>query len=112
MRLTYPTIRITGRPIRFEFDGRTTEALEGETIAAALSAAGVTTFRHTLSGRPRGLFCGMGACFDCVVTVDGRIGQRACMTPVVDGMVVTGVLPADPHGPRRNPAARRPGTGV
>jgi glycine/D-amino acid oxidase-like deaminating enzyme len=94
MRLTHPTIRSTARPIHFELDGHTIEALEGETIAAALSAGGVTTFRHTPSGRPRGLFCGMGACFDCIVTVDGRIGQRACMKPVADGMVVTGALPA------------------
>ena len=43
-------------------------ALEGETIAAALSAAGIVAFRHTASGAPRGLHCGMGACFDCVVT--------------------------------------------
>jgi D-hydroxyproline dehydrogenase subunit alpha len=103
MRLTHPTIRPAGQPISFQFDGRVIEALEGETIAAALSAAGVTTFRHTLppgpggaspTGAPRGLFCGMGACFDCVVTVDGRIGQRACLTPAADGMVVGGEIPA------------------
>ncbi len=75
----------TGRPIAFTFDGTPIDALEGETIAAALSATGVTTFRHTPSGAPRGLHCGMGACWDCVVTVDGRIGQRACMTPAADG---------------------------
>ena len=52
------------------------------------------------TGAPRGLHCGMGACFDCVVTVDGRIGQRACMTKVADGMVVTGdaTLPLAPLG--------------
>ena len=86
MRLTHPSIRPVGRAISFQFDGRRIEALEGETIAAALSAAGITTFRHTPSGAPRGLFCGMGACFDCVVTVDGRIGQRACLTQAADGM--------------------------
>ncbi len=66
---------------------------DGETIAAALSAAGIVTFRHTQSGAPRGLHCGMGACFDCLVTVDGRIGQRACMTKVADGMQVSGAAP-------------------
>jgi glycine/D-amino acid oxidase-like deaminating enzyme len=96
MRLTHPTIRPVGRTISFQFDGQRIDALEGETVAAALSAAGVTTFRHTASGAPRGLFCGMGACFDCVVTVDGRIGQRACLTGVAEGMKVGGGFPDMP----------------
>jgi len=96
MRLTHKTIRPAGRPIRFYFDGQEIAALEGETVAAALSAAGVTTLRHTSSGAPRGLFCGMGACFDCVVTVDGRIGQRACMVQAADGMEVASAFPAEP----------------
>ena len=98
MRLTHPTIRPAGRSISFQFDGQPIAALTGETIAAALSAAGIVTFRRTATGAPRGLHCGMGACFDCVVSVDGRIGQRACMTKVADGMVVTGepVLPLEP----------------
>ena len=88
---THKTICPTGPPVEpYQFDGQPITALEGETIAAALSAANIVAFRHTLTGAPRGLHCGMGACFDCVVTVDGRIGQRACMTKVADGMVVTG----------------------
>ncbi len=94
MRLTHPSIRPVGRPISFRFDDRRIDALEGETIAAALSAAGITAFRHAPSGAPRGLFCGMGACFDCVVTVNGRIGQRACLTAVADGMHVASFYPA------------------
>lgn len=90
MRLSHKTIRPTGRPITIQFDGRPIPALEGETIAASLSAAGIVAFRRTLTGAPRGLHCGMGACFDCVVSVDGRIGQRACMTKVADGMIVSG----------------------
>jgi ferredoxin len=77
MRLTHPIIRPVGRTITFRFDGSSVPALEGETIAAALSAAGIVAYRRTATGAPRGLHCGMGACFDCVVTVDGRIGQRA-----------------------------------
>ncbi len=96
MRLTHPSIQPTGMPVRFSFDGRSTEALAGETIAAALSAAGIVAFRHTPTGAPRGLHCGMGACYDCVVTVDGRIGQRACLTKVAGGMVVTGAPPDHP----------------
>jgi glycine/D-amino acid oxidase-like deaminating enzyme len=94
MRLTHPSIWPVGRAISFRFDDRRIESLEGETIAAALSAAGITTFRHTPSGAPRGLFCGMGACFDCVVTVDGRIGRRACLTQAADGIDVRSGFPA------------------
>ena len=68
MRLIHKTIRPTGRPMTIHFDGQPIAALEGETIAAALSAAGIVAFRRTASGAPRGLYCGMGACFDCVVT--------------------------------------------
>ena len=94
MRLRHPTIRPVGHAIAFRFNDRPVAALHGETIAAALSAAGITTFRYTPSGAPRGLFCGMGACFDCVVTVNGRIGQRACMTRAADGMAVESGFPA------------------
>jgi D-hydroxyproline dehydrogenase subunit alpha len=94
MRLAHKSIHPTGRRVTIHFDGRPIAALEGETIAAALSAAGIVAFRRTASGAPRGLYCGMGACFDCVVTVDGRIGQRACLTKVADGMQVTGTAPA------------------
>ncbi|HVC63084.1 MAG TPA: FAD-dependent oxidoreductase [Acetobacteraceae bacterium] len=94
MRLAHKTIHPTGRPVSIHFDGRPIAALAGETIAAALSAAGIVAFRRTASGAPRGLYCGMGACFDCVVTVDGRIGQRACLTRVADGMQVAGAAPA------------------
>jgi glycine/D-amino acid oxidase-like deaminating enzyme len=99
MRLTHRSIRPAGRGITFQFDGRRIDALDGETVGAALSAAGITTFRHNASGAPRGLFCGMGACFECVVTIDGRIGQRACMTRAIDGMTISGGFPATltPH---------------
>ncbi|HSU04036.1 MAG TPA: FAD-dependent oxidoreductase [Acetobacteraceae bacterium] len=95
MRLSHPSIRPTGAPITITFENQPVQALSGETIAAALSAAGIVTFRHTASGAPRGLHCGMGACFDCVVTVDGRIGQRACMTKVADGMRVSSAAPEE-----------------
>jgi NADPH-dependent 2,4-dienoyl-CoA reductase/sulfur reductase-like enzyme len=105
MRLTHPSIQPAGQSITFQFDGQTIKALEGETIAAALSAVGITTFRHTPSGAPRGAFCGMGACYDCVVTVDDRIRQRACMTPAVDGMTVSSTPPDRLVVPAAEPAA-------
>ncbi|MBP0465558.1 FAD-dependent oxidoreductase [Roseomonas sp. PWR1] len=96
MRLTSPAITRASAPIRFTFEGREVEALQGESIAAALSAAGILAFRETAKGAPRGLWCGMGACFDCVVTVDGRAGQRACLVKAEAGMRVDGAPPADP----------------
>ena len=93
MRLPHVSIRPVGRPIAFQFNGREIEALQGETVGAALSAAGIVALRKTLSGASRGLFCGMGACWDCVVTVDGRIGQRACQTQAVEGMRVDSGFP-------------------
>lgn len=66
-------------------DGRETEALPGQTVAAALWAAGVTSWRTTRGGRPRGVFCGIGVCFDCLVTVNDRPNQRACLVPLQPG---------------------------
>ena len=80
MRLRHPDIRPVATPVRLAFDVEAIEALPGETVAAALSAAGILAYRATASGAPRGLHCGMGACFDCLITVDGKAGQRACMT--------------------------------
>ncbi|RYF66879.1 MAG: (2Fe-2S)-binding protein, partial [Comamonadaceae bacterium] len=75
-RLTHPSIAAAGQPIRFWYDGQPVDGLAGETIAASLSAAGIAAMRHTRHGERRGLYCGMGACFDCLVTVDGRASQR------------------------------------
>lgn len=72
-----------------EINGREIETRSGQTIAAALIAAGILTFRRLADHEPRGFFCGMGVCFDCLVTVDGIPDQRACMTPAQPGMKVT-----------------------
>ena len=64
------------------FDGRQIAAHPGQTVAAALAAAGIRAFRTTRHGAPRGLFCGMGVCHDCLVTIDGRPNQRACMAKI------------------------------
>lgn len=69
------------------WDGAEIPARAGEPLAATLLAAGVTGFRQTLlSDAPRGPFCMMGACFDCVVTLDGEPGMQACMVRVRPGM--------------------------
>lgn len=76
-------------PVRFTFDGQPLEARPGDSIASALTAAGIRAFRTTQRGEPRGLYCGMGVCQDCLVTVDGRRSQRACMTLARADMDVT-----------------------
>jgi glycine/D-amino acid oxidase-like deaminating enzyme len=96
VRLTGTGLRTTGRRVSIEVDGRPVEALEGESVAAALAAAGVRRLRDARSGEPRGVWCGMGACFECVVAIDGRPDQRACLAEVRDGMRVATVPPAAP----------------
>lgn len=111
-RLTHPSITPAGRPVRFWYDGQPVEGLEGETIAAALAAGGIKAMRHTRGGERRGLYCGMGACFDCLVTVDGQASQRACLTKVADGQQVRSTQPAgtpdDPLQPLTPQAGAEP----
>ncbi|MDB5785034.1 FAD-dependent oxidoreductase [Caballeronia mineralivorans] len=68
--------------IPIQFDGETLHARPGETLAATLIAHGIQDFRTTASGQPRGVFCGMGVCQDCLVEVDGVANRRACMTKI------------------------------
>jgi predicted molibdopterin-dependent oxidoreductase YjgC len=71
-----------------EINGQRKQAYVGQTIAAALTEANVAAFRHTSSDAPRGLFCGMGVCFECLVTINDVPEQRACMTMVKPGMKI------------------------
>lgn len=74
------TLRFDGREVAFE---------PGQSVGAALWAVGVRSWRTTrVAGRPRGLFCGIGVCFDCLVVIDGRSDERACVVPARDGMDV------------------------
>jgi len=78
-----------GRAIKITADGNVIDAHEGDTIAAALLSAGIRSFRLSPKRKePRSLYCGMGICFECLVTVDGVHAVRACITPVADGMRV------------------------
>ena len=71
------------------FAGRTLSARAGDTIASVLLAHGIYVTRSTAaSGSPRGPYCMMGACFECLAVVDGRADVQTCLTPVRDGMVV------------------------
>ena len=83
-----------GPEIHFSCDGQTIVAYAGETIAAALLAAGRRTLRISpRTGGGRGLFCAMGVCFDCVMQIDGQPGVRSCLTPVREGIVVSSLTP-------------------
>ncbi|HOI38057.1 MAG TPA: (2Fe-2S)-binding protein [Bacillota bacterium] len=90
-----------GREVEFTFDGKEIKGIEGEPIAAALHAAGVTVLRHSPAlGRARGFFCAIGACSSCLMTVDGVPNVRVCTEPLKQGMVVEtqeghGHLPID-----------------
>ena len=77
--------------ISFTFNGTPLEAAPGQSVGAALTANGITAWRSTRKGgRPRGLFCGIGVCFDCLLTVDGAANQRACLVEVREGLEVDG----------------------
>lgn len=70
-------------------DGKPLKAIEGEMIAAALIANNISTFRYTKKEhKPRGIYCGIGRCTDCIMTVDGVPNVRTCVTPVKAGMRV------------------------
>lgn len=91
----------------FTFDGRPIAAVKGESIAAALTAAGVKALGAARDGEARGVFCGMGVCQECLVVVDGRAGMRACSTAVADGMTVL-PQPALPDAAALAPLAAPP----
>ncbi|MEM6946319.1 MAG: (2Fe-2S)-binding protein [Pseudomonadota bacterium] len=89
-----------GRPVRLSFEGQEIRAAPGDSIAVALLAAGVDFFRHTpRSGAPRGPWCMMGACFDCLVVVDDVPNRQACQITVADGMKVARQRGAAEVGP-------------
>lgn len=78
-----------GPKITLMVDGKAVDAFEGEPIATALLAAGRRVFRRTTKrDEPRGVFCALGRCTDCVMVVDGRPNVRTCVTAARDGMVI------------------------
>lgn len=92
MRITqHPILGESDKPglVTFTFDGKPMEGYASEPIAAALKVAGVMVHRHTQKeNAPRGLFCAIGRCTDCVMVVDGQPNVRTCVTPLVAGMNV------------------------
>jgi len=95
-----PFLELDDAPrVTVTFDGTPLSLPEGANLAAALLAAGVEVFRHTpVSGAPRAPFCMMGACFDCLIEIDGVVRQ-ACMIEVSDGLKIS-----KPHEAQDDPA--------
>lgn len=78
----------------FEFDGTAIPFQPGQSVGAALTDAGIRSWRTTrLNHKPRGLFCGIGSCYDCLLTIDGQPNQRACLASAADGLVCASTEP-------------------
>lgn len=93
-------VRVNDRPLRpvpITIDGASFEARAGDSVAAALLAAGHAASRVTaVSGAPRGAYCLMGVCFECLVRIDGVDNRQGCLVEVSDGMSIeTGGRPAE-----------------
>jgi predicted molibdopterin-dependent oxidoreductase YjgC len=77
------------RRLSFTLDGEAVEGQEGDSVAAALLALGIAACRTTaVSGTPRGPYCMMGVCFDCLVEIDGAGNRQACLVRLREGMAV------------------------
>lgn len=88
--------------VTIQVDGMPLQARQGEPIATALLVAGRNGFRYTRKrGEPRGVYCAIGRCTDCMMTVDGVPNVRTCVTPVRPGMTVQ-----TQHGEGRFPVHR------
>ncbi|MBP7960895.1 MAG: (2Fe-2S)-binding protein [Caldilineaceae bacterium] len=86
--LRTPLVSTRGEAFDIFVDGQPMTAFPGETIAGVLLEAGRRSWRRTPGGKPRGLFCGIGTCFDCTLTVNDTPYVRACQTLAQPGMVV------------------------
>lgn len=73
------TVRVNGRAVAVP---------GGCTASAAIALAGEAIFRRSVSGEPRAPLCGIGVCFECRVTIDGRPHQRSCQTVCREGMEI------------------------
>lgn len=88
MKPAFHEINPAAARVAVRFDGQELLLPEGANLAAALLAAGIVSLRDTpVSGAPRAPFCMMGACFDCLVQIDG-VTRQACMTEVAEGMEI------------------------
>ena len=82
------TMPQNGKIVHLHFDDEAVTAFDGDNLAAALLRAGKVKFRTAAEDDPRGPYCMMGVCFECLVEIDGRSNQQACQITVHDGMIV------------------------
>ncbi len=75
--------------VRIVADDLPVSVAAGTSVAAALLGLGISAFRRSVDGTPRGPLCGMGICHECRVTIDGVAHRRACLVPVSEGMHVS-----------------------
>lgn len=76
--------------VSFIFNGRTVTGVRGQPIAVALMSNGIYTIRHCeVTGEPRGIYCGIGHCYECRATVNGIPSKRTCLTLIEEGMIVS-----------------------
>ncbi|MDT0444762.1 (2Fe-2S)-binding protein [Streptomyces johnsoniae] len=101
-----PGSRTSPADLALTFDGTPLTARPGQSVGAALTDHGIKSWRGTRKeGAPRGLFCGIGICYDCLITVDGVPNQRACLVPARDGMELSSAPPELPLPGRLVPGA-------
>jgi glycine/D-amino acid oxidase-like deaminating enzyme len=106
-RLQHANFLKQGSDCLIEFDGERIDAIAGESIAAALTAAGRLATKRDKGGATRGIFCGMGACFECQVSIDCGPAQRACLTKVQPGMKIRSLAYRARIPPTGNDAEQR-----
>jgi sarcosine oxidase subunit alpha len=75
-------------PVTVTVNGVMVEVPAGAMVSTAVAMAGVSAYRRSVSGEPRGPLCGMGICFECRVTIDGRAHCRSCQVVCQPGMEV------------------------
>lgn len=73
---------------KISINGRTVEVASGVMVSAAVALAGEIHFRRSVTGEPRAPLCGMGICYECRVTIDGRPHAKSCQIPCEEGMEV------------------------
>ena len=79
-----------GNQVQIIIDNTVVTAFEGEMISTVLHVEGISKFqRKHKTRKPAGIYCGMGICYECLVTINGVQNIRACQTPVSEGMIIT-----------------------
>jgi D-hydroxyproline dehydrogenase subunit gamma len=75
-------------PVTLSVNGVQIQVPAGAMVSTAVALAGVSAFRRSVTGEPRAPLCGMGICFECRVTINGREHCRSCQIPCAEGMEV------------------------